>query len=250
MTQNINNTQMLPLSFPDIMTKLYLTWESSEKEKQQLQEEVSEYKNNIDEITAVREELLKNVEILQSTNNEYKKEIFELKKKLEDAEDDQKQFRKVSHIITMDRENSNYKQQIALLERRVAFYKNQCSNLKSSNDVSKKDTQTDTDDLFIDNEQSNNHSKHTVSYLEVDSIKESDIITYNDDFINNKEIDITNYDDTGISVKEKKIKGVVYYLRDTGDIYIKNDDNSIGELKGKLEYLPTGKTKVKWYKIS
>lgn len=255
MTHNIDNTQMLPLSFPDIMTKLYLTWESSEKEKKQLQEEANKYKNNIDKITAYHEELLKNVETLQSMNNEYKKEIVELKKKLEDAEDDQKQFRKVSHILTMDRENSNYKQQIAILERRVTFYKNQCSDLKSSNDVLKIDEQTDTDDLFVDNlsndnEQSINPSKHKVSDLEVDGYKESDIITYNDDFICNKESDITNCDDNEISVKEKKIKGVVYYLSDTGDIYIKNDDSSIGELKGKLEYLPTGKTKVKWYKIS
>jgi hypothetical protein len=60
---------------------------------------------------------------------------------------------------------------------------------------------------------------------------------------NNKEAD-----DNDINVTEKKIKGVIYYVSDDGDIYTKNDDDSIGELKGKIEHLSSGKTKVKWYK--
>lgn len=238
MSANVDNTQMLSLTFPDIMTKLYLTWESSEKEKQELQEEVHRYKTNVNEITTVHKELLRKVERLQSTNSDYEKEIIQLKKKLEDAEDDQKQFRKVSHILTMDRENSNYKQQISILERRVAFYQNQCNNMKSSNDVSKIDEQTDTDDLLtiVDD----NPSTSLISNITID----------NDVSIDNKKTDVITHDDDNINVKEKKIKGVIYYLSDNGDIYMKNDDNSIGELKGKLEHLPTGKTKVKWYKSS
>jgi predicted RNase H-like nuclease (RuvC/YqgF family) len=247
MTNNVDNIQMLPLSFPDIMTKLYLTWESSEKEKQELQDKVSKYKINIDEITAAHTELLKNVERLQNINIQYEKEISELQKKLDDVEDDQKQFRKVSHILTMDRENSNYKQQIAILERRVAFYQNQCNNIKSSKDVTKVDEQTDTDDLLVDDSvnPSTNHINITDS-INSDNVEKHNLennITYNDD-IN------TNNNEDGINVKEKKIKGVIYYLSDNGDIYIKNDDNSIGELKGKIESLPSGKTKVKWYKSS
>lgn len=218
----------ISLSFPDIMTKLYVIWEQSEKEKNNLQEELNKYKTNVDELKKVHVELLKNVETLQYINSEYEKEVTQLKKKLEDAEDDQKQFRKVSHILTMDRENSNYKHQIAILERRVAFYQNQCSNMKSSNDVIKLEQQTDTNDL-----------SHTVS----------DINTYNDDNNNNtNKPDIITYNDDSIIVKEKKIKGVVYYLSDNNDIYTKNIDNSIGELKGRLESLPSGKTKVKWFK--
>ena len=231
-------------SFPDIMTKLYLTWENSEKEKQYLQEEVNKYKTSIDELSTAHTEMLKNVETLQNTNSVYEKEINQLKKKLDDAEDDQKQFRKVSHILTMDRENSNYKQQIAILERRVAFYQNQCNNIKSSSDNIKIDQQTDTDDLS-NNEQSNSSDNKESDIIKCDddniNNKESDIITYDDDNINYKENDIITY-------KEKKIKGVIYYLSDDCSIYIKNDDSSIGELKGKLEYLPSGKTKVKWYK--
>jgi predicted nucleic acid-binding Zn-ribbon protein len=142
MTHNNENVQVSSLSFPDIMTKLYLTWESSDKEKKDLQHEVDKCKKYIDELTTVHTELLKNFERLQSMNTEYEKEINQLKKKLEDAEDDQKQFRKVSHILTMDRENNNYKQQIAILERRVAFYQNQCSNKKPSNEIMKIDEQS------------------------------------------------------------------------------------------------------------
>lgn len=244
MTDIVDNTQMLSLSFPDIMTQLYLIWESSEKQKQHLQQEVEIYKKTVDEMTAAHTELLNKVEILQNQNNDYVKEISQLKKKLNDAEDDQKQFRKVSHILTMDRENSNYKQQIAILERRVSFYQNQCNNMKTSNDVVKIDKQTDIDDLFI-NETCNEDQQSSNSQ---NNNKEIDIITYNDDSITNKEKDIITYNDESINVKEKKIKGVIYYLSDDGQLYIKNDDSSIGELKGKLEYLPSGKTKVKWYK--
>lgn len=236
MAHNNENIQAFSLSFPDIMTKLYLTWESSEKEKQDLQYEVDKCKTHIDEFTAVHTELLKNFEKLQSINTEYEKEIVQLKKKLADAEDDQKQFRKVSHIITMDRENNNYKQQIAILERRVAFYQNQCSNKKPSNDIMKIDAQTDTDDLLYeicnDNEQFNHSLTNIINISEINNNKETDTITYGDD----------------INVKEKKIKGVIYYVSDNGDVYAKNDDDSIGELKGKIEILSSGKTKVKWCK--
>jgi hypothetical protein len=236
MTHNVDNIQMLSLSFPDIMTKLYLAWESSEKEKQLLQEEVESYKTTIDEMTTAHTELLKNVKRLQSTNIEYEKEIIQLKKKVEDAEDEQKQFRKVSHIITMDRENSNYKQQIAILERRVAFYQNQCNNMKSLGDNSKIDQQTDTNDL----ESSDNN---------ITTDKPEDNTNKNDEHIEKTHNDKQEENiDTNITVKEKKIKGVIYYLSDDGDIYSRNDDKSIGEIKGKIEHLSSGKTKVKWYK--
>ena len=257
MTQNVDNTQMLSLTFPDIMTKLYLTWESSEKEKQELHKEITKYKTHLDEITTSYTELLKSVETLQNINSENEKEITQLKKKVEDAEDEQKQFRKVSRILTMDRENSNYKQQSTILERRVAFYQNQCNSMKSLNSVVRIDQQTDTDDLYVDNNTYDNEQSNiptvltdTISIIKTPNhINESDIITYNDNCIDNKETDNNTSNDKKINVKEKKIKGVIYYVDDDGDIYVKNDDDSIGELKGKIEHLSSGKTKVKWYKL-
>jgi hypothetical protein len=64
----------------------------------------------------------------------------------------------------------------------------------------------------------------------------------------NEETPQDDGEDEGISVVEKKIKGVIYYVSDDGDIYNKNDDESVGEVKGKIEVLLSGKTKVKWYK--
>ncbi len=249
------NNQM---SFPDVMTILYNIWESSQTEKQSLETEIKDHKFKIDTLTIEHTELLKQFEVIKQLNDKLNVEVDQLKRKIKDAEDDQQEFRKVSRIITMDRENNHYKQQIAILERRVAFYQKQCNNIKN-NDILKEDQQTDTDDLLINNSIKDNEQSTTnvlpdaTGNIEINENKESDIITYNDDFINNKENDVITYDDKnvdeGISVKEKKIKGIVYYISEENDIYIKNDDSSIGELKGKLEYLPSGKTKVKWYKL-
>lgn len=241
------------MSFPDVMTRLYNIWEKTEKQQKHLQDEIKMFKTKIDEMTKEHMELSDNFQKLQLTNDKLVCEINELSKKVKDAEDDQQQFRKVSRIITMDRENNNYKQQIAILERRVAFYQNQCNNIKSSNNVIKIDEQTDTDDLLVDNNINDNDPKQLINRNTEGDIltyndefihhKETDIITYNDDFINHKETD-----NESITVKEKKIKGAVYYISEDKDIYIKNEDGSIGPLKGKLDYLPSGKTKVKWYK--
>jgi hypothetical protein len=66
----------------------------------------------------------------------------------------------------------------------------------------------------------------------------------NDDSEDNED----NDDSEDLSVVEKKIKGVIYYVSDDNDIYERNEDESIGDLKGKIEVLSSGKTKVKWYK--
>lgn len=45
-----------------------------------------------------------------------------------------------------------------------------------------------------------------------------------------------------LNVREKKIKGNIYYVSDDNNVYTKNDDDSIGNMIGKIE----GK-KVKWF---
>lgn len=50
------------------------------------------------------------------------------------------------------------------------------------------------------------------------------------------------HDEEALNVREKKIKGIVYYLSDDNNVYAKNDDESVGELLGSID----GK-KVKWF---
>lgn len=253
-------SENIDMSFPDVMTKLYLIWENSEKQKELLQVEVQDYKDNINQLTVDHTELLKKFESVNEHNEKLVHEINQLRKQVQDAEDDQKQFRKVSHILTMDRENNSYKQQIAILEKRVAFYQNQCNNLKVNDAENKINKQTETENIMIDME-TNTHDIINDNSAIVEEEKDLDVNAENtanvEDVVNASNApNAPNYDtvpensneDEDIDVKEKKIKGVVYYVSDDGDIYIKNDDNSIGELKGKIENLPSGKTKVKWYK--
>jgi predicted nucleic acid-binding Zn-ribbon protein len=250
-------SENIDMSFPDVMTKLYLIWENSEKQKELLQVEVQDYKDSIKQLTVDHTELLKKFESVNEHNEKLEIEINHLKKQVQDVEDDQKQFRKVSHILTMDRENNSYKQQIAILEKRVAFYQNQCNNLKVNDAENKIDKQTETENLMIDMETNTHDIVNDNSEKDlVDDVNAANAENVEDAVNAPNASNASNYDtvpensneDEDIDVKEKKIKGVVYYVSDDGDIYIKNEDNSIGELKGKIEHLPSGKTKVKWYK--
>jgi hypothetical protein len=65
------------------------------------------------------------------------------------------------------------------------------------------------------------------------------------------EVQEANEELQDVSYTEKKIKGIVYYLSDDDNtLYIKNNDDSVGEPVGRLESTTLGKTKVKWFKKS
>lgn len=275
-------SENIDMSFPDVITKLCRIWENSEKDNELLQVELQEYKDNIEQLRKGHTELLNKFETINEQNRNLVNEITHLKKQIQDSEDDQKQFRKVSHILTMDRENNNYKQQMAILEKRVAFYQNQCNKLKA-NVTETLDKQTLTENIMVNIETNTQDTstdivdgtsnddiednKDTVNDSNIISIEASnddirdivndsmisvkasiDDIRDNKDIVNDNNISIEASDEDDIEVKEKKIKGVVYYVSNDDDIYMKNEDDSIGELKGKIELLASGKTKVKWYK--
>jgi predicted nucleic acid-binding Zn-ribbon protein len=229
MSANIN------MSFSDVIVELHRIWDNSEKHNTLLQVEVQHNRDTIKQLTIDHTELLKSFKSVNEQNINLINEITQLKQQVQDAEDYQKQFRKVSHILTMDRENNNFKQQIAILEKRVAFYQNQCTILKGKC-TETQDKQTETETILVDME--------TNTYEGTEGAEEAKDIL-NDSNIPEEEPN----EDGDIDVTEKKIKGVIYYVSNDDDIYVKNEDESIGELKGKIEHLPSGKTKVKWYKL-
>lgn len=198
------------IPFSDAMTQIYLLWEQSEREMKLLQEALNECEQQIKEVSTQKKELEDEKEQLVYRNNELSKEVEMLITKLQEAEDYQKQFTKVSHILTMEREKTHLQQQLDIMERRVAFYRSQC---KRSFSVEDQETQT---------------MGHQQQEFQQPS-SEAD---------NN---------DVEMNVIEKKIKGVVYYVSDEGDIYEKANE-AVGQIRGKIETLPSGKTKVKWYK--
>lgn len=209
--------------FQDVLMNLSSLWEKEQKEKYELIQAIQATQLSLDEQCKVSETLHQKNKDLSQQLEVSQKEVNNLRKKVQEAEDDQKQFTKVSHIINMERENTHFKQQIAILERRVAFYQNQCNELK---------LQSQSHMLM------NQLTQSTQTYTDAQIQDET----------NSVKGESNDEQDDGLSVVEKKIKGVIYYVSDENDIYERNEDESIGELKGKIEVLSSGKTKVKWYK--
>lgn len=246
------------LQFSDLMTGLYNLWEKSEDNKKRLEEELEKTTNNVQLLTNSNLKLQDVQNQLQKENTALQQQIAELTKQLQDIEDDQKQFRKVSHIITMERENHHFKEQIAILQRRVAFYQNQCNTMKNkvqqtenslTTEADINDKQNTTQNLVhittdIERSDDTQHQDNTES--PDNDLSKIDNLVSNDN--EQKEDNKNDINSSDIKVIEKKIKGVIYYINDDGEIFDKNDDDSIGDLRGKITNLPSGKTKVKWYK--
>lgn len=210
--------------FQNVLMDLSCLWENAQKEKDELIQSVQSTQSSLDEQCRVIDTLHHINKDLSQQLEVSQKEVDNLKKKVQEAEDDQKQFTKVSHIINMERENTHFKQQIAILERRVAFYQNQCNELKSQ----------------LQSQSPMNQSTQSTQSTDAPIQDETTLVT--------DESQAHDEQEDALSVVEKKIKGVYYYVSDENDIYAKNEDESIGELKGKIEVLSSGKTKVKWYK--
>lgn len=227
------------ISFQDVLTQLAFLWEKSQEDTTDLRNNLQSTLYSLDEQCKVNDRLQQENKDLRHQLMMTQREVDKLKVKVQEAEDDQKQFTKVSHIINMERENTHFKQQIAILERRVAFYQNQCNDLKSHQQQVQQQSQTNqATQTCIDD---NAHFQQTDT---TDIVNPPDM----EGDVNNGE-DEEQDDDGGMSVVEKKIKGIVYYVSEDNDIYEKNEDDSIGILKGKIEVSASGKTKVKWYKL-
>jgi hypothetical protein len=238
-------------TFQDVLTQLSFLWEKSRSENNELNNILETTKYSLDEQCKVNDKLQQENKGICHELLVSQREVDKLKKKVQEAEDDQKQFTKVSHIINMERENTHYKQQIAILERRVAFYQNQCNELKSQTQSQTPQSTQATQTCIDDNspEETSDELLTNSPHQEIEAKDNEDRENIeNIDNIEGNEDNEDSEDSEDLSVVEKKIKGVIYYVSDENDIYERNEDESIGELKGKIEVLSSGKTKVKWYK--
>jgi hypothetical protein len=52
-------------------------------------------------------------------------------------------------------------------------------------------------------------------------------------------------EESGVEVREKRIGGNIFYIDDKNNVYVKNDDDTVGEKVGKIEK-DNGKQKVLW----
>lgn len=235
-------------TFEDITAALSIIWDNANKqittlmsEKQALENELSLVKNeNIEMVAQVQE--YKTQHDLMTRN------LNRLQTEVDDFEDERKRFSRVSHVIAMEKENHRLKQDIDLQERRIQIYQNQLKQYlqpqhavwNNSIELPVSEEVHVLQDTIVQNEHEPSQAQDVIVNdvpLQDEAVVENAHQSFEDE---------TEDDDEGINVVEKKIKGVIYYLADNGDIYQKNDDESIGDLLGRLETSVSGKTKVKW----
>lgn len=266
-------SELQTYKFQDISAALSTLWDNANKqistlinEKQALQNELSLVKKENFEMVAQMQEYKIQHDLITRNLNRLQTEV-------DDFEDERKRFSRVSHVIAMEKENHRLKQDIELQERRVQIYQNQLKQYLQpqhavwNNSIEKKlvseevhvlqDTNVDetivkhmsTQDVHPQDEPiqdaiANEVHPHDDTTPDVENAN----IQIEQQSEDEDEEDKDDEEEEDINVVEKKIKGVIYYLADNGDIYQKNEDESIGDLLGKLETSASGKTKVKWTK--
>jgi uncharacterized protein (DUF3084 family) len=125
-----------------------------------------------------------------------------LSRELENSQEEQRQLLKVSRVVAIEKDNARLRSELQQLE----------AKLQSLKDSKKEATPTIT------------HSRTQTENI-IGKDTETELC----------------HEEDALNVREKTIKGIVYYLSDDNNVYQKNEDESIGELLGRID----GK-KVKW----
>lgn len=185
------------------------------------------FEGSLSNLKKLYEESQTNISALQNENdvlkdqlsqlNDYRVQVLSLTKDKEhlqrqvrDLEDYSTQFSRVSHVVAMEKENARLQTHIRLLERRIEIYQQRLKEVTQQNPdpVTFESTSSDTPPIV--------------------------------------EPKLEQTAPSTVEMKEKKIKGIMYYISKSFEIYAKNEDGTIGDCIGKLEQLSSGKTKVKW----
>lgn len=144
--------------------------------------------------------------------------------KLIDTMDD---FRKVSQIIAMERENARLQNQINILNKSLEKYTKKAEEAEEQEEPCNVFIVDETSEFIVGNEQ------NEVVITNVDQDDPKPITT------------IDNSDEEQLEVYEKKIKDKIYYVDMSSKVYIKEDDNSIGRHVGDL-IKKNNKTVISW----
>jgi predicted RNase H-like nuclease (RuvC/YqgF family) len=135
--------------------------------------------------------------------------LQDMTKELENSLEEQRQLLKVSRVVAIEKDNARLRTELQQLETKFQLLKEQHASMKApcaTTNVEKVTT-------VITNE-----------HVDIHQDKEQE-----------------QSQEEALNVREKKIKGAVYYVSDDNSVYTKNDDDSIGNIIGRIE----GK-KVKW----
>ena len=212
------------------------------------------------------------------------KENMRLKEDLMNAIDEQKQLLKVSHVVKMDRENFVLKNQIDILNRRVAHYIKELQLIKKQEKCDKSEgnklgKERNEEVSVVRGEVVNEVNKSEVlkSELVVNEVNKNEVLKsevvvvseevksevvvneVNKNEVLKSEVVVSEevkseevneeeiLDEDEVEVYEKQIKNVTYYIScgDDMTIYKKNEDCSIGVSLGHL-VKQKNKFKIEW----
>jgi hypothetical protein len=136
--------------------------------------------------------------------------LRDLSRDLENSQEEQRQLLKVSRVVAIEKDNARLRLELQQLESKLQLLK---------------DSKTHTVPSPHSKEEATITHPITQKLAEIGKDTRTEL----------------NHEEEALNVREKTIKGIVYYLSDDNNIYEKNDDESIGELVGRID----GK-KVKW----
>lgn len=247
------------MAFYEKLSALSFEWEQVQTVIANVHKRNGELVTQVTELSSLLENLQKYNKQLEKDLHTSKTKIELLEKQVSNFADEQREFTKVSRIISIENENTRLREDIVLLERRIAIYQNQLKQyLQPQHSQWKQNSETAHNTDIADVASTDNGTdlkEPTESPVDVTVCEEQVpcVIAQEENGVEHTNTDTKSEDDDthdtdAVNVVEKKIKGVVYYLSDDGDIHKKNDDESIGEVLGKLEKTPAGKSKVVWNK--
>ena len=210
------------------------------------------YMNTIEELKHVHEKVNKDFMVCKENNNilvckndelisinndlqnhidNYTNEINEYKNIIVKIENEQKEFNKVSHVVTLEKENAKFKKEIEALKllQKLSQDKGEDKKITILSVVEEPKCVVEEPKYVVE------EPKCVVDVVGVVDVV--DVVDEHD--IGSEEID---------DVYEKKIKGIIYYIssKDNTTIYKKNEDETIGDIIGFLEKNKSGARKVKW----
>jgi len=164
---------------------------------------------SLDMLTSENKSVKETNQLLVEQVSSLEVRLKDLSRELENSQEEQRQLLKVSRVVAIEKDNARLRSELQQLESKLQLLKHSQTHIVPSPPVV------------------------------IPTITHS--VTQKENAIGKDTETELDHEEEALNVREKTIKGIVYYLSDDNNVYEKNDDESIGELLGRID----GK-KVKW----
>lgn len=209
-------------------------WRTVVDQNTKLNTDITTLQHSLHQVQQSNAQLQKECASLSATIGQLQATIKKLEQKIVDADEDHKQFSKVSHLVAMEKENAKLRADLEFWMRR---------NVKADQHIQMLHNQADNKDL-----KASEPSIVEVSSIHHDQTPEPTSEPISDPPHVPEPVQETTVHNTEDVYVEKKIKGTIYLVKDN-EVYEKCSDGiAPGRQVATLQLLNTGKTKIKWFK--